>query len=377
MQINKLPDGFKCNGEFLKAYEKAEAEVLPFIKKKSHAVSSTIPTIDYDDALQEGRSAVIVALAYADASRNEGRVGPYVWRVVKNAYCALVCGEFAKSKVPFVSDVDTNGRVIKRPIFPISLDSMLETENGERFPREIADQSLEPDEIVVHKKMRLEVGRFTMKMYNKLNGVDYQVFKCKIHPPSDFLDMMYMDGVNFVCRNEEGTLILDDNFDIGAEHIGRYLSINKNAVGWSLYKIRKLFLEMARRDKDFIGLFDDMVLDRGWPMIHLAKGESEDLNFKRNIFEKRCLDTRQIKPFEYSVGKKIGSDGLPHYSRMIKWYKWGAVITLKRGKEYYTVIAEGRFNPKTGAVFGMKMQDAQEHIPMKWYRNMAKELKDD
>jgi len=376
MQMDKLPKGYVCDDGLLRAYAMAEREVLPFLRKQSHRVSSIIPTIDYDDALQEGRSAVVVALVYFDENKGDGRVGPYVWRVVKNAYCAMIYEALTKSKVPFINDVDADGNVIRRPAFPISLDTMLSTEDGDRG-YEIPDKAITPDDEVAHAKMRSKVGNFTMKMYNKLEGTDYDVFTCMVHPAKKqgFLDMLYMDGVNFVYRDEKGALVLDDEFDVGAEHIGRYLEINKNAVGWSLYKIRKLFLEMARYDKDFIGLFNDMVIDRRWPMVHTAKGTSEDLEFKRRIFQKRCLSPKQSQPSEYAVGaKKEG--GLPYYSRLIKWYEWGAAITVKRGKDYYTIIAEGRFNPLTGAVFGAGMKDAQEHIPLKWYRGMAKGLKD-
>lgn len=378
MQISKLPKGYICDEKLLREYAKAEADVLPFLRKQSHRVSSVIPTIDFDDALQEGRSAVVVALVYYNESKGDGRVGPYVWRVVKNAYCAMIYEALTKCKVPFINGIDAEGNIIRKPAFPISLDTMLSTENGERRAYEVPDDSLTPDEEVVHQRMRSEVGRFTMKMYNALTGIDYDVFTCKVHPAKKdgFLNMLYMDGVNFVYRNEQGTLVLGDDFDIGADHIGRYLGINKNAVGWSLYKIRRLFLEMARYDKNFIGLFDDMVIDRRWPMVHMMKGAAEDLEFEREVFRKRCLGTKQTESSEYAVGAKKGKDGMPYYSRLIKWYEWGAVVTVKRGKDYYTIIAEGRFNPLTGAVFGAGLKDAQEHIPLKWYRGMVKELKD-
>lgn len=377
MQIDKLPKGYVCDEKLLREYARAEAGILPFLKKQSHKVSSVIPTIDFEDALQEGRSAVIVALVYFDESKGDGRVGPYVWRVVKNAYYAMVYEALTKCKVPYVNGVDADGNSIRKPAFPISLDTMLSTENGERR-YEVPDDSLTPDDEVAYQRMRSEVGRFTMKMYNALTGIDYDVFTCKVHPAKKdgFLNMLYMEGVNFVYRNDQGTLVLADDFDVGAEHIGKYLGMNKNAVGWSLYKIRKLFLEMARYDKNFIGLFNDMVIDRRWPMVHMVKGTAENLDFEREVFQKRCLNPKQTKPSEYAVGEKIGKNGIPYYSRLIKWYEWGAVVTVKRGKDYYTIIAEGRFNPLTGAVFGAGIKEAQEHIPLNWYRNVAKGLRD-
>jgi hypothetical protein len=59
---------------------------------------------------------------------------------------------------------------------------------------------------------------------------------------------------------------------------------------------------------------------------------------------------------------------------LIKWYTWGCTITIKRDNIYYTMVAIGRLNIRTGAVFGDN--DSQLHLPMKWYKSMARELID-
>jgi hypothetical protein len=375
MQIDKLPKDFRCDEKLLEAYNKTEAEILPYLKRQSYRISSAIPSIDYEDALQEGRTAVVVALARVDIKRNNGEIGPYVWKVVKNCYCGMAWEAMLKSKVPHVEDVDEKGNKISRPLFPISLDAMISSDSDNDYKKyDIPDISNLPDNKINNEATKSELGKFAMKMYNTLTGMDRKVFRCKVHPSSDFLDMLYIDGEDFVYRGEDGKLILDENFDITPEQIGKYLGINKNAVGWSLYKVRRLFLEMARYDSRFIGVLDNMVVDKRWPKVHIKKGNVEDLEFKREIFKKRCLNSRQSKPSEYVEGKEKDENGSPICSRMIKWYEWGAVITIKRGREYYTVVAEGRFNPFTGAVFGSSFKDAQEHIPMKWYRKWQKEL---
>jgi hypothetical protein len=158
------------------------------------------------------------------------------------------------------------------------------------------------------------------------------------------------------------------------EHISKYLNTNRNAVGWSLYKIRKVFLDMAKNDEDFSELFEDLIIDRRWPQILWKAAPNEDLDFKRMVFKKHALSTIQIKEYDYSVSKRKDSVGNPYYSRLIKWYTWGCTITIKRDNIYYTMVAIGRLNIRTGAVFGDN--DSQLHLPMKWYKSMAKELID-
>lgn len=367
MIIDKLVE--KCDHELNSIYNETLKEVLPYILSRSSEISSKNPRIDYDDAVQEGRLAVVVALMKCDKEKYDN-MKPYVWTVVKNAYHRMVWETFAQTRIPHLNAVDTDGNVVKKPYFPISLDSVIETK-GDILTDE---KNKTPEQAVIDGGLISELGKFTMKMYNKLEGLDREVFKCKIHPSQDFLDMMYMEGVNFVHRNVDDELVLVDNFEVPVEYISKYLKVDKNVVGWSLYKIRKMFLSMARYDDSFNGLFEDLVVDKRWPKIHCKVGDKEDLEFKRDIFKKRVLNAKQIGDYTYLESERKDDNGMPYYSRLIKQYDWGCTITIKKNDKYYTIIAEGRFNPRTGAVFGSN--NSQEHLPMKWYKTMVKELKD-
>jgi hypothetical protein len=372
MIINKLNK--KCGKEINEVYEHTLNSVLPFIKKRSRYVSSIMPSIDYDDALQEGRLAVVVALAKCDREKYTD-IKPYVVKIIKNAYRRMVYEALTQTKIPHVNVIDEEGNINKKPCHPISLDVMMESKDGNSYSNGVEDaKAVSPEMNVINNKISSELGKFTMKIYNKLDGVDYDVFKCKVHPPHDFLDMMFMDGVDFVYRTAKGELMLAEDFSVPVEHISKYLNIDRNAVGWSLYKIRKLFLEMARNDEDFSELFEDLVIDRRWPQVLWKAANNEDLEFKRMVFKKHALNTIQIKEYDYSISQRKDSIGNPYYSRLIKWYTWGCTITIKRDKIYYTIIAIGRFNIRTGAVFGSN--DSQVHMPMKWYKTMVKELVD-
>jgi hypothetical protein len=375
MIINKLNK--KCGKEINEVYERTLNSVLPFIKRRSRYVSSVIPSIDYDDALQEGRLAVVVALAKCDREKYDD-IKPYVLKIIKNAYKRMVYETLTQTRIPHVNVMDEDGNINKKPVYPISLDVMMESKDGSgvtNYMNSIEDdKNTSPEKAVINNRMSSELGKFTMKIYNRLSGVDYEVFKCKVHPPQDFLDMMYMDGVDFVYRTDNGELRLIEDFTVPVEHISKYLNINRNAVGWSLYKIRKVFLDMAKNDEDFSELFEDLIIDRRWPQILWKAAPNEDLDFKRMVFKKHALSTIQIKEYDYSVSKKKDSVGNPYYSRLIKWYTWGCTITIKRDNIYYTMVAIGRLNIRTGAVFGDN--DSQLHLPMKWYKSMARELID-
>lgn len=378
MQANKLPTSYVCGKELLEAYSETEKKILPFLKKHSRRVASAIPEIDYEDALQEGRIAIVVALANVDVEKNGGLIAPYIYKVVRNCYYGMVSEAMFKSRVPHVVDFNSDGEKIIRPLFPISLDTMVTYDDGEMTKYEIPDSENIPSRNLEEVSVKTELGIFAMKMYNKLTGTDREIFRCKVHPSSDFLDMLYLDGVDYVHRDDTGKLVMDENFEITPDQISKYLGITKNSVGWSLYKIRKLFVDLSRNDKTFNETINSLVIDKRWPHLHVSeKSENEDLEFKRNIFKRRCLCTKQRKEPDYSESKRLDADGKPFYYRMIKWYDWGAVINIKYEKDYYTVIAEGRFNPLTGAVFGSVYKDAQVHIPLKWYRKMAKELVQD
>jgi hypothetical protein len=375
MIINKLNK--KCGKEINEVYERTLNSVLPFIKRRSRYVSSVIPSIDYDDALQEGRLAVVVALAKCDREKYDD-IKPYVLKIIKNAYKRMVYETLTQTRIPHVNVMDEDGNINKKPVYPISLDVMMESKDGSgvtNYMNSIEDdKNMSPEKTVINNRMSSELGKFTMKIYNRLSGVDYEVFKCKVHPPQDFLDMMYMDGVDFVYRTDNGELRLIEDFTVPVEHISKYLNINRNAVGWSLYKIRKVFLDMAKNDEDFSELFEDLIIDRRWPQILWKAASNEDLDFKRMVFKKHALSTIQIKEYDYSVSKRKDGVGDPYYSRLIKWYTWGCTITIKRDNIYYTMVAIGRLNIRTGAVFGDN--DSQLHLPMKWYKSMARELID-
>jgi len=374
-----FPAGFKCDGIINEVYPEIERRVFPYIKQRSRRIAHMLPGIELDDAIQEGRLALLSALAKFDFNKNKGKLESYVGRVLINTYHCMVYESLTQSKVPHVMAKDENGNWVKRPRFPISLDAMLAPTDDEVCPYEPPDEKwVSPEQEITHHQLRSDVGKFTMKMYNKLTGTERLVFRCKVHPPAEMLDMLYTEGVEFVYRDEGGELALEPGFQVTNRQIAKYIKIDKNAVDWAMHKVKKLFTEIAKYDDDFSDLFGDVVIGRGWPMIHMTRGEHHDIEWAKRIIKKRCLDSVPLAGYmqeqdHFQTAGEVGQDGKPKWVRMIKRYAWGSEVTLKRGKEYVTMVIEGRFNPLTGEVFGE--DGMREDVPVSWYKTLVKELK--
>jgi hypothetical protein len=362
-------------------YGEIEKEMLPFMIKRSRRLANAHLSIEFDDAMQEGRMVILEALkGYKSDKDNGNGPGPFVLKLLRHAYINMAFTALMKSKVPHVVEIGDDGVKRKLPRFLLSLDAMLDpAQEGDAISNDkcLEDvRAINPEMNALNEKVRANLGIFTMMMYNTLKGRDHEVFRCKVHPSIEFLDMLYLDGADFVYRDATGRLLLSDDFNVTAAQIGKFLGMNNNEVGWSLYKIRELFLNMARCDENFVDLFEHLVVDKRWPMVHMCAGEKEAMNFKRRVFKKRNLNSKQSAVSELSISEQKDDDGKPYYSRLIRWYDWGAVVVVKKANVYYTVICEGRFNKNTGDIFGWVVTGAHVKMPLDWYKSMVKRLKD-
>lgn len=362
--MRSFSNGYTCDARVKELYETVEPKVLPMLKRKSHNVSSRIPGIDYEDALQEGKIAVLSALSkYDPAKSTTGGWEPYVGKVISNAYRGMMYEALMKSKVPHV--VNEEGE--SRPKFPLSLDSLSFDGNSS------ACEPLTParqENDAMWAQVKTDISRFTMKMYNKLEGVELPIFKCMVHPKQDFLEMMFLDGVAGV-RKVGDALAIEEGMQVPSASIRKYLGISKNVLDWAMYKIKYAFMKMAKFDEDFSDVFDGMLDGRRWPQVHVKPRSENDIDWKKRVFASRALDTAQIGPSEkYSI--QPVKPNQPKYSRTVKWYKWGAVVEVRRNRERFLMILEGRFNVNTGAVFGES--GARLNVPMDWYPTLARQI---
>ena len=363
-----FPAGYKCDEIIAELYPEIERRVMGFIKKRSFDVSSRVPTIDIDDAIQEGRLALLSALIKFDFNKSKGKLESYVGRVLINTYYCMMYEAMTKSRVPHVMVQDEDGNWIDKPRFPISFECMVNpSDDGDAIAYEPPSDYEDPEQYV----LRRQLGDMKMRMINKLkdgsHGFEQAVFTLKVNPTPEFLTSLENQGINIEAPD----------FQVTSDMIGKFLGKNKNAVDWAMHKIKKMFTEMAKFDDDFSDLFEDAIGNRGWPMVHMRKGDCEDKNFKVRTLKKRRLDPRPNAKFyqdgdsEQGAGE-VGADGMPYWWRKIERYAWGSYVLLKKGDEWITLVIEGRFNPLTGEVFGDN--GMREDLPVGWYKTLAKEL---
>jgi len=351
-----FPRGYKCSDYEREVWPEMERRMLPFIKAKANRIKRWVNGVDYEDAVQEGRMALLAALSKYDCEK--GELEPYIGRVLDNTYKSMLYEMLCASRMPRAVIRDAKNKWVQIPVPPLSLHTMLQygNEGHQAASYEPPSGIMTPEDGAKFNELEAQAAIFRMKMLYKLKGRDKRVFECRTNPPVSLLKMV---------QNLGGDIANPTNL-----HIAEYLGVDKNAVDWSLYKIKGLFTEMARR-KEFSDLFGDIIVRKGWPMIHVSKKPCHDTDFVGKIIKERKLDPKPIKGYHSEPDfHQQANDGT--LARMIERYPWGCVLVLKRKQLWRTFVIEGRFNPLTGDVFGD--DGMRETLPVKWYRKMAREL---
>ncbi len=344
--IANFPKGYQCPSEHRARWPELERTMLPLIKAKARRIKKFTGGVDMDDAIQEGRLALLAALAKHDP--NKGPLDRYVSVCLNNAYNGLLYKMLSVTRMPRAVVRAPNGEQMSVPYPPLLLGNMDMAVSDEYFTPEIECQ---------HTEMEEQARIFKLKLLNNLKGRDRDVFECRTNPSVDFLKMV---------QNVNGNIYAPT-----IQHIAQYLGVSKNSVDWSLYKIKESFTQMARGD-EFSELFGDVVRSKEWPMIHVSdKIDSHDVEFVAKIIRKRKLDPKPVEGYERESDfhQKAGA-----FSRMIERYPWGVVLVLRRQALCHTLVIEcDKFTPLTGDVFGAA--GTHELVPVKWYSQLVKALK--
>jgi len=343
-----FPAGFVCNNELRENYPIVEKQLLPLIRIKATKLKR-LSGYDFDDALQEGRIALLKAMANYDYNR--GSLERYVSVVLDNTYNAILFERMSASRMPRVVYWEDDGWK-QSPSAPVSLDAMM---GLKKLINEPADPSFTPEQELENNQLE-EVARvFRLKMFNSLKGRDLDVFVCKVNPPMDLLIMIRNMGDDY----ERPTNL----------HIAKYLGTDKNAVDWSLCNIREKFTDLCRQ-KEFSDLMGDTVRGKGWPMIHTSWANKHDIEFIQKVVAERNLDPKPLEGCHQHDDylQKSGDD-----VRLIERYSWGCIMFLKYRGKCCTLVVEGKLNAMEGLVYGEK--GSREHLPVNWYKNLVKELR--
>jgi hypothetical protein len=341
-----FPKGFVCTQELRDLYPDLERQMLPLIKAKANRLRR-LSGFDFDDALQEGRMALLNAMTKYDYNRGKNGLERYVGRVLTNTYNALLFEHMAQCRMPQVV-MQLDNEWVKAPMPPVSLDVLIGFEPE-------ADYN-DPEQEVAQNQLS-EIARvFRLKMFNSLEGRDLDVFSCKVNPPMDLLIMVRNMGGNY-------------NKTPSNVHIARYLGVSKNAIDHSLYNIRMKFVQMSRQ-KEFSDLLGDVVKGKGWTMIHISWEERHDVEFIQRVLAERELDPKPMDKCHQHNDylQQVGDD-----LRLVERYPWGCIMFMKYKGECATLVVEGELNLNTGVVWGAV--GAREPIPVTWYRQLARKLK--
>jgi len=357
-----FPKGYKCSKAYHDMWPDLERQMLPFIKAKAKKVKRFVHGLDMDDAIQEGRLALLAALIRYDY--NKGEFQRYAGKVLDNTYNDMMYGMLMQSRMPRAVVRDYNGEWVEKAQPPLSMNSLMgemEYESAvlgspwrRKSRRGLISKTVDPYEGTKNGELEEQAKVFNLKMLNSLTGRDKDVFECRTNPSVDFLKMV---------QNIGGNIYEPTNLNIA-----QYLGVDKNAVDWSLYKIRAVFTKMAR-NKEFSDLFGEVVESNEWPMIHMSTKARHDIEFVKKIIRSRRLDPKPMDGYHHEPDfyQQAGE-----YSRMIERYPWGIVLVVSNLDVCRTLVIEGKFNPNTGEVFGQS--GARETIPVNWYKKLAKEM---
>lgn len=215
-----------------------ETRFLPIIKAKASKIWRCYQNMDVHDAIQEGRIALLLSLKNYDETR--GKLEPYVNRVLDNTYNGILHKNLRQKSMPQAIVFGDKGRRKKMPSLNLlSLDAL------------VSDDVLEPlssipspeEYIETAEKIQL-IRKFRLQMYKKFKKNTRHVFFCRTNPSSAFLKMVQDSGGNI---NKPSNVL-----------IARFLGLNKNAVDYSLLKIKKAFIELSSTQK-FSDLFADTI----------------------------------------------------------------------------------------------------------------------
>ena len=359
-----FPKGARCPDEYHEMWPQLEKQMLPFIKAKAKRIRTFAGGLDMDDAIQEGRLALLSVIIKGKYDYTKGELGRYIGKVLDNTYRSMLYQMLSQTRMPRAIVRGDGGEWVELPAPPMSLNGLEadpggwgdDVANRNALSRALTEEDVPtPEGFIEYREMEEQARIFKLKLLNSLKGRDKKVFECRTNPPVDFLKMVENVG--------------GDIYNPTIPQIAEYLGINKNAVDYSISKSQKLFTRMARQE-EFSDLFGERLETREWPMIRVSKIAEHDREFVRRIIQQRGLDPKPVEGYESEPDfyQKAGM-----YSRLIERYPWGVVLVVRRKGTWRTMVIEcATFNPRCGTVTSDR--GTKEKVPIKWYPQLTKAL---
>lgn len=298
--------------------------------------------LSVEDAVQEGRLALVAALRSYDYNRSRGGIYNYVRKSVERAMLGLLYKATSRGRMPAIPVVDeATGeiRLVRR--WP----TLLEPGVMENLP-ELAELTPERGAEEAEMVGRLQVLK--MRLVNSLSTREQAIFSCFAHPTDEFSTFLRNVGAEEITNVE----------------IAKFLGMSKNSVDWSIHKIKHAFTKLA--EAEFSDVIEVAVQEGKWPMLHVSHTDN-DHEFVRAVIERRKLDPRPSDQREILINGDA--------CRIIERYDWGAVIFLRLEEDVATVVCEGRFNATTAECMGDGGYWKSLSDELWWYRDLQRALK--
>lgn len=315
-------------------YNDIERELMPIIRSAARRFAPGLG-IGVEDAVQEGRLALMLALNGYDYNLSKGGIYNFARRAVRNAMCGLLYSATTLSRCPRVV-MEEGGELVVVKMWPTLMDAPeLHPDNDAKTPEEMVIESEFTDKLRVLR----------MRLVNRLNPFQRKVLGC-----------ISRNNIRFetFLRNRdepEATHALIGEWlgmGLGTIEEGKPNSFDrqkqKNAVDWAVHKIKRHFTILM--EDEFSDIVEEAIQAGKWPMFYVST-KPNDAAFIKGIIEQRDLDARPTSAPD--IKARTDKDGV-RAVRHIETYSWGSVIMLRFGANSATVVAEGRFNPISGEV---------------------------
>lgn len=208
-------------------YNQVEKMVSPIIESNARKFHKTL-LFTLEEARQEGRIALMYALRKYDYNSSGGGIYNFSATSVRRHFLKLVAANKAQKRTPHIR-IKESGCVKTRFFGHSSL--LLEGY--------IRSDELDPEENSMKNDSDIVASRLEQALIAALDEREKNVFRCKVNPPRDLRMLM-------VEECEQSPTI---------PTIGKHLSLSKNAVDWSIKKIKETAVTIIR--KEFSSLTDN------------------------------------------------------------------------------------------------------------------------
>lgn len=316
-------------------YKDVEPKLEKYIRKRARMLNGTV---DVDDAVQEMRKAIMMAMCKYDFAKANGELGPYLQRVVKHTGYSLWNKSQSLKNIPHAKGRNAEGETVveRYPLVHALPDGTQAIELGSNPPK--------AHELVEDIEAEERANDFRERLMARLGERERELLRLRLEPPD-----------NIPSEGDEPSHV----------EIAAYMGLTKNQADWSLHRIREAATEVIESDPEGISdVVQGFVERSGWPEVHTKRSPEYSREFVEAIAAESDLDLDSPLDQEWKH--------CPKGSRYVEKHAWGAVVYVSRAGRGWTSVVRGRFNVPTGTVYGDC--GAVKHIDIEGYSTLAKAL---